>query len=119
MIGPSIINGTGGANPALSPERQELREAAQAFEAIFVRQMLASARAGSLAEQTPFSGPGLEQFTAMRDERLADIASSSGSFGLADQIERQLSAMVQKGGQQGVQQGTQPGGQKGPNGNGA
>ncbi len=81
----------------LSPDRQQLREAAQAFEAIFVRKMLAAARAGSIAEQTPFSGPGLEQFTAMRDERLADMASSSGSFGLADQIEHQLSGLIQQG----------------------
>ena len=55
----------------------DLRQAAQAFEAIFVRRLLASARAGSIAGQTPFSGPGLEQFTAMRDEHVADIASDA------------------------------------------
>jgi peptidoglycan hydrolase FlgJ len=78
----------------LSPERLELREAAQAFEAIFVRRLLSAARASSIAEQTPFTGPGLEQFEAMRDEHVADVAARSGGFGLADQIERQLSAMV-------------------------
>jgi peptidoglycan hydrolase FlgJ len=87
------------AGPVKPAARTELREAAQAFEAIFVRRLLASARAGSIAEQTPFSGPGLEQFTAMRDEHVADIASTNGGFGLADAIERQLSAML---GQQGA-----------------
>ncbi len=84
--------------PVAAPERKDLREAAQAFEAIFVRRLLASARAGSLAEQTPFSGPGLEQFTAMRDEHVADIAAKNGGFGLAAQIEQQLSAMVHQQG---------------------
>lgn len=78
--------------------RSDLRAAAQAFEAIFVRRLLAAARAGSLAEQTPFSGPGLEQFTAMRDEHLAEITSKNGGFGLADQIERQLSALIRQQG---------------------
>lgn len=81
-----------------APDRTDLREAAQAFEAIFVRRLLASARAGSIAGQTPFSGPGLDQFTAMRDEHVADIAARNGGFGLAEQIERQLSAMVRQQG---------------------
>lgn len=91
----------GGVTPSAKPAqsaRTDLREAAQAFEAIFVRRLLAAARAGSIAEQTPFSGPGLEQFTAMRDEHIADIAAKSGGFGLAEQIERQLSAMVRQQG---------------------
>jgi flagellar protein FlgJ len=84
----------GSADAQLAPERLELRQAARAFEAIFVRQLLAAARAGSIAEQTPFTGPGLEQFTAMRDEHMAEIASQAGAFGLAEQIERQLSSLV-------------------------
>lgn len=99
MITPAASIPAGTADAQLSPERLELRQAARAFEAIFVRQLLAAARAGSIAEQTPFTGPGLEQFTAMRDEHMAEIASQSGSFGLAEQIERQLSSLV---GQQGA-----------------
>lgn len=78
----------------LPPERPDLREAAQAFEAIFVRRLLSAARASSLAEQTPFTGPGLEQFETMRDEHVADIAARNGGFGLAVQIERQLASML-------------------------
>lgn len=73
----------------------ELREAAQAFEAIFLRQLLASARAADFGGEDLFGGPGLEQFEAMRDEHFAEIASSQSMFGLADAIERQLSAFVQ------------------------
>lgn len=74
----------------LSPERLELREAAQAFEAIMVRQLLAAARAGSIGDQGPLSGPGLKQFETMRDEQFADLASQSGMLGLAYSIEQQL-----------------------------
>lgn len=93
-----IVNGSAPLRSNAAPDRTQLREAAQAFEAIFVRRLLASARAGSVAEQTPFSGPGLDQFTAMRDEHVADLAARGGGFGLAAQIERQLAAML---GQQG------------------
>lgn len=94
MIAPAASISVGTADAQLAPERLELRQAARAFEAIFVRQLLAAARAGSIADQTPFTGPGLEQFTAMRDEHMAELASQSGAFGLAEQIERQLASLV-------------------------
>ncbi len=76
---------------ALSPERQALREAAQGFEAIMLRRMLESARAGSFAEETPLTGGGLKQFQTMRDEHIADATSRTGGFGIARSIEEQLS----------------------------
>lgn len=75
--------------PALSPERAKLREAAQGFEAIFVRQMLAAARTTTFGNDM-FKEQGNETFTQMRDERFADIAAKSGAFGLAKQLEVQL-----------------------------
>ncbi len=74
----------------LSPERAALRKAAEGFEAIMVRKLLASARAASFAEDTPLTGGGLKQFEAMRDEHVADIAAASGGFGFARSIEAQL-----------------------------
>jgi flagellar protein FlgJ len=60
-----------------------------------VRQLLSSARAAGFGgEQALLGGPGLEQFEAMRDEHFAEIAASRGTFGLADAIERQLSARL-------------------------
>ncbi len=86
------------ARPALSastPALGELRQAAQAFEAIFLRQLLSSARAADFGgEEALLGGPGLEQFQAMQDEHFAEVASQQGLFGLADAIERQLSAQV-------------------------
>ncbi|RIV86000.1 flagellar biosynthesis protein FlgJ [Aurantiacibacter zhengii] len=86
------------ADTAPATPREDLRQAAQAFEAIFVRQLLASARASDFGGEDLFGGPGLEQFTAMRDEHFADIASMQGTFGLAASIERQLAAFVDQGG---------------------
>lgn len=80
--------------PALSPERQELRQAAQGFEAIMIRRMLESARATRFTDDAPLTGGGLDQFEQMRDEQFADIASQSGGFGFARSIEEQLAQFV-------------------------
>ena len=77
---------------AAAPPQSELEQAAQAFEAIFLRQMLASARAADFGGEELFGGPGLDQFETMRDEQFAEIASRQGVFGLADAIERQLAS---------------------------
>lgn len=82
------------AAPALTPEQAKLREAAQGFEAFLVRKMLESARAAFAPEATPLTGGGTQQFTAMRDERLADIAAATGAFGFARSIEEQLAQYV-------------------------
>ncbi|WP_239805206.1 rod-binding protein [Croceicoccus hydrothermalis] len=76
-----------------SAERAEIKRAAQAFEAIMLRQLFASARATDFGGEDVMGGQGMEQFTAMRDEHLADIASQTGAFGLAASIETQLAAM--------------------------
>lgn len=76
------------------PEKSELRAAAEGFEAILVRRLLASAKAGSFAADSPFAGKGVEQFETMRNEAFADLAASSGAFSIADAIERQLKALA-------------------------
>jgi len=76
-------------------DRAALRKAAQGFEAIFVRQMLAAARATSLAGDDPiFGGQAQETFASMRDERFADIAAQTGAFGLARQLESQFTRLL-------------------------
>ncbi|QWC57422.1 flagellar biosynthesis protein FlgJ [Erythrobacter sp. 3-20A1M] len=89
-IGPA----SGPATPELSPERAELRKAARGFEAIFVRRMLEAARAADFGGDDVMGAGGMEQFSAMRDEHLADIAAERSSFGIADAIEAQLSARL-------------------------
>jgi flagellar protein FlgJ len=83
------------ATTASAADRAALRKAAQGFEAIFVRQMLAAARSTSLAGDDPiFGGQANETFTAMRDERFADIAAEAGTFGLARQLEAQFAKLL-------------------------
>jgi len=84
--------GTTGASNA--PERARLHQAAQAFEAIFVRQMLSSARETNFGDTLWGDDKGQDTFTAMRDERFADIAAQSGSLGLGSQVEKQLSGQI-------------------------
>ena len=70
-------------------ERAQLKQAAQAFEAILVKQMLTSARAAQ-GEGGLFSSQGLQTFNAMQDERFAQITAQSGSIGFAKMIEAQM-----------------------------
>lgn len=74
-------------------DREKLASAAKQFEAIFVRQMLASARAVDFGGQDLF-GQMDQTFVQMRDERFAEIASNTGALGLARQIENHLAALL-------------------------
>lgn len=94
-----VVSGPAGAQTAPANSGADLREAAEAFEAIFLRQLLASARAADFGGEDLLGGPGLEQFEAMRDEHFAEIASQQGTFGLADAIERQLAVFANQGGE--------------------
>ena len=67
-----------------------LAGAAKAFEAIFVRQMLSSARQAGFGNEL-FSSQGTQTFQAMQDEKFAEVAAHSGAFGFAKVIEAQLS----------------------------
>jgi len=78
----------------LTHEQQELREAAQGFEAIMIRKMLESARETPFTEDAPLTGGGMTQYKTMRDEHFAEIASQSGALGFARSIEEQLAQFV-------------------------
>ncbi len=83
--------------PAITPvaatDREKLHKAAQAFEAIFVRQMLSTARQTSFGDDI-FGSKAADTFKAMRDERFAEIASQSGTMGFARLVEAQLAARL-------------------------
>jgi len=84
-----------GAAPAPS-QREELKEAAKKFEAIFVRQMLAAARKTNFDEGGLFKSQALDTFNQMQDEKFADTAADTGAFGLAKIIEAQLARSLPK-----------------------
>ncbi len=73
-----------------SGEREQLRQAAQGFEAIFIRRMLDAARSADLGGDDLMGGSAMDQYAAMRDEHLAQIAAERGTFGIAAAIEAQL-----------------------------
>ncbi len=85
MIAP--LNGGTAATAATGAnrEREQLRQAAQAFEAVFLRQLIGSMRQAKLAED-PFSSRATEQFREMSDASLADSMSTQGTFGIADML---------------------------------
>lgn len=78
------------SSPAAGSPRERLTEAAQQFEAILVRQMLAAARSTDFGGDDLFGGQGEETFREMQDSQFARIASESGALGLAKSIEAQL-----------------------------
>lgn len=78
-------------------DRDKLAAAAKQFEAIFVRQMLAAARKADFGEPL-LGGQALDTFRTMQDERFADLAAETGSFGFAKLIEAQLANQIGKEG---------------------
>ncbi|MBX7481906.1 rod-binding protein [Qipengyuania sp. 6D47A] len=91
------INPTGAkllAERDAAPVRNELREAAQQFEAILLRQMLASARSTDFGGNDLFGGEGEATFREMRDARFAELTAQSGQLGFATAIENQLARFL-------------------------
>ena len=71
-------------------KRQQLVKAAQAFEAVFMRQMIGSMRQAKLAEDA-LGSSATEQFQEMQDAKLADaMAAKGGGFGIAELLLRQF-----------------------------
>ncbi len=80
-----MISATSPTVPSAPPSA--IRETAQQFEAIFLRQMIASMRSPSLGDDL-FGSDASNQFRDMSDARLAD--SMAGTFGIAQLLEKQL-----------------------------
>jgi flagellar protein FlgJ len=68
----------------------ELRKAAEAFEAVILRQLIGSMRQAKLADEM-FGSNATGQFREMADARTADSMAAMRQFGIADLVERQLS----------------------------
>ncbi len=89
-----MINSLNNQTPATGGEAnarrvQELRQAAQAFEAVFIRQLIGSMRNARLADEM-FGSQATEQFRDMADARLADAMSQQGTFGIAELLTAQF-----------------------------
>jgi flagellar protein FlgJ len=67
----------------------KLKSAAQAFEAVFLRQMISSMRDANLGDGL-FDSDATKQFQDMADAKVADNMSQHGVLGIAEVIEKQL-----------------------------
>jgi peptidoglycan hydrolase FlgJ len=73
-----------------APKRDpELRKAAEAFEAVILRQMMASMRKAKLGDEM-FGSSATDNFREMSDAKLAENMSGLRQFGIADLVEQQL-----------------------------
>lgn len=98
MAQDATISGTSATSAAAAQsDRARLHKAAQDFEAMFLRQILSTARNADLGGDALFGDKHDDTFTQMRDARFADIAARSGSLGLAERLEAQLSARLATG----------------------
>jgi peptidoglycan hydrolase FlgJ len=77
-------------SPAAAPD-PALRKAAQAFEAVFLRQIIGTMRAAKLADPL-FGSNATDQFRELADKNTADAMAERGAFGIAAIIERQLAS---------------------------
>ncbi len=76
---------------ARKPDAEALREAAEDFEALFVRQLLATMRRTVPEGDAELRGPGMDIYEGMLDAQFAEhIAGSGRGLGLADMLMRQF-----------------------------
>ena len=90
-----MIEKIGTTAPATQPndKREQLKAAAEAFEAVVLRQMIGSMRQANLAEDDLLGGGrAAEQFRDMQDSKLADSMADKGSFGIAELLLKQFGA---------------------------
>lgn len=83
------VTTAGAPGAAKADAAAQLTKAAEAFEAVILRQMLAAARQAKLADDVFGSGP-TDNFREMADARLADSLASLKQFGIAALLEKQL-----------------------------
>jgi flagellar protein FlgJ len=96
MTAPLSFNAAAASAPAGAPGgggSAELRKAAEAFEAVILRQMLASMRQTKLGDDI-FGSSATDTFREMGDARMADSIASMRQFGIADMVEQQFRGML-------------------------
>ena len=88
----AAVSATAAATAAAAPQRDQMKKTAQQFEAIFLRQLLSSARSASLGDDDLFGSEATSQFRDMADGQTADAMSQKGVFGIADLLKSQFNA---------------------------
>lgn len=73
-----------------------LRKAAEAFEAVILRQLMASMRQAKLGDDI-FGSSATSNFREMADSKTADSIAAMRQFGIADMVETQFRARAAGG----------------------
>jgi peptidoglycan hydrolase FlgJ len=74
--------------PVRSP-REDLRAAAQKFEAVILRELIGAMRKGKLADDV-FGSSATDNFRELADARTAETMAGLGQFGIAALVEQQF-----------------------------
>jgi flagellar protein FlgJ len=106
-IAPSPSAATVGASPTASPDQAKLKKAAQAFEAVFVRQLIGSMRSASDGDGL-FDSEASKQFQDMADAKTADAMAQKGALHIADMLVKQYGARLAGSAATTAATGTQP-----------
>ena len=77
-------------------QKAKLKSAAQAFEAVFLRQMIGSMRSASLGDGM-LDNEASSTFQDMADSKAADAMSKKGVLHIADLLVKQLGPIAAKG----------------------
>jgi len=80
-------------DPAKAKQFEKLKGAAQAFEAVFLRQMISSMRQASLGDDI-LGSDASNQFRDMGDARTADEMAKRGTLGVAEMLLKQFTPQV-------------------------
>ena len=70
-----------------------LRKAAQAFEAVFLREMIGSMRKAKLADDDLFGSSATDNFRELADANTAESMSGLGQFGISALVEAQMAKL--------------------------
>ena len=84
----SAISSPAGAAPP-QHDRKKRKAAAEAFEAVFLRQMISSMRSASLGDGL-FDTSASDQFRDLSDARTADSMAEKGALGIAELLLKQF-----------------------------
>ena len=78
---------------------ENLREAAEAFESLFINMMLKSAREANavLAKDSLLGSSQMDMYQSLFDSQISQDMSRSGKFGLADMLVKQLGGSSEVG----------------------
>jgi flagellar protein FlgJ len=83
------------ADAKATAEQTKLKSAAQAFEAVFLRQMIGSMRQAGLGDGM-LDNDASNQFRDIADSKMADSMAQKGVLGIADMLLKQIGPIAAK-----------------------